>query len=262
LFKTELHAILHFLLYLFKAGNAHSLHSPFVFDLYNEVIKSPKRFYVFDELEKYRQSLLDDNSLVQIEDYGAGAKQHKMINRSVSDIANQSVAPVKTARLLFNLVTSFSPKTILELGTSLGLTTAYLALANKNAKVYTFEGDPALASLARKTWEYFDLEIDLTVGNIDSTLEEKLSKIDTIDFAWLDANHRYEPTLRYFNMVKKKASEESVIVIDDLYWSKGMTKAWKAIKNDPEVTLTIDLYRLGMVFFRKKQPKQHFTLRF
>lgn len=262
MFKTEIHAIFHFLLYLFKAKSAHALHSPFVFDLYSEVIEHPKHFYVFEELEKYRSELLEDKSVYQIEDFGAGSKNKKMINRSVSDIANQSLAPVKTTQLLFNLVSYFSPKTIVELGSSLGITTAYLSLANPSAKVYTFEGDSNLAMLAQKTWERFDLKIDLIVGNIDHTIDEKLASLDQVDFVWMDANHRFEPTMRYFNLLKKKATENTVIVLDDLYWSPGMTKAWKAIINDPDVTLTIDLYRLGMVFFRKKQPKQHFVLKF
>jgi predicted O-methyltransferase YrrM len=174
------------------------------------------------------------------------------------------VSKEKYSRLLFRLCDAFRCKTIIELGTSIGLNTLYLAAANKNAQVYTLEGSSSLCGFAKKLFQVRKQKnIELIEGNFDSTFENALNKIDQLDFLFLDGNHKKEPTLHYFNQALSKIHNDSLIVLDDIYWSEEMEQAWTNIKSNPRVTMTIDLFQVGLVFFRSENKiKENFILKF
>ncbi|GAB3536832.1 class I SAM-dependent methyltransferase [Pontibacter brevis] len=252
-----------YLLYRTKAFKLHGVHSPFVFNLYHHVLKHDGHYPAYARVEMLREKLLQDNRQLNVTDLGAGSKDLKQRQRKVQDIARTSAKPAKYGQLLFRLVNHFQPLTIFELGTSLGLTTSYLAEARKNAPVVTFEGCPNIAKVARENFRQLGLRhIQIVEGNLDDTLEEQLQQINKLDFAFFDGNHRYAPTIQYFNSCLTKKHEHSVFVLDDIYWSGEMKRAWKEIKQHPEVMQTVDLFFVGLVFFRSTQPKEHFTLRF
>ena len=107
-----------------------------------------------------------------------------------------------------------------------------------------------------------DSNIEIVEGNIDQTLAPTLAALGApVDFVFFDGNHRYAPTLQYFELCLAHRTDESVFVFDDIHWSPGMERAWEVIKAHPDVRLTVDLFHIGLVFFRKNQPKQHFSLR-
>lgn len=245
-------------------GKGHGVHSPFVFDFITKVLNDSRTFYAYDELEKLRRSLLSNNAVLTIEDFGAGSTVHKSNRRKVSDIARSSLKPKKFGQLMFRMVDYYKANTIVELGTSLGITTGYLASGNLKARVYTFEGAKQVADVARQNFQKAGLNnIELIEGNFDNTLPPLLNKIVDIDFAFVDGNHRKEPTIQYFEQLLTKATEHSVFIFDDIHWSEGMEEAWKYIQQHPAVTLTIDLFFIGLVFFRKEQKvQQHFSVRF
>ncbi len=153
---------------------------------------------------------------------------------------------------------------MVELGTSLGITTCYLASGNKDALVYTFEGAPQIAAVANKNFQHLNFKnILLVQGNFDDTLSAQLTKIPSVNFAFVDGNHRKQPTINYFYQLLEKANENSIFIFDDIHWSNEMEEAWKEIQNHTSVTLTIDLFFIGIVFFRKEQKiPQHFAIRF
>ncbi|WP_210490530.1 O-methyltransferase [Rufibacter aurantiacus] len=246
-----------------RSGNAHGLHSPFVFNLYCHIIHHEGHFPAYDAVESLRENLLQNQTLLQVTDFGAGSHTSTTRQRKIADIARTAAKPARLGQLLFRLANHFKPATILELGTSLGLTTSYLGLARKTADLYTFEGCPAIAAEARKNFKKLGLEkVQLVEGNLDVTLSQTLASLEKVDFVFFDGNHRYEPTVRYFEVCLAKAHEGSVFILDDIYWSGEMAQAWREIKQHPQVLLTVDLFYLGLVFFRTNQPKQHFTLRF
>jgi predicted O-methyltransferase YrrM len=165
--------------------------------------------------------------------------------------------------LLYRLIQQFNPQTIFDLGTSLGITTIYQAKACEKGRVFTFEGCPTTAQIAKENFKALKCNnIEVIVGNLDETLSKKISEIDQLDFVFFDANHRYEPTVQYFEQCLAKITEDSVFVFDDIHWSEEMHAAWNYILNHPSVMISIDLFYVGLVFFRKNQPKQHFVLRF
>jgi predicted O-methyltransferase YrrM len=255
-----------YLTYLFTASNGkgHGIHSPFVFDFITSVLNDRRTFYAYQELENARTSLLGDMRVLTIEDFGAGSAVHKSNRRKVADIARSSLKPKKFSQLLFRLANYYQPSTVLELGTSLGISTGYLAAGNLKSRVFTFEGAHQVADVARQVFSGLAVEnIEVIEGNFDETLQPVLEKIARLDLAFIDGNHMEKPTIRYFEQLLAKAHDASIFIFDDIHWSKGMEKAWTHIQQHPAVTLTIDLFFIGLVFFRKEQKvAQHFTIRF
>ncbi|NLR92679.1 O-methyltransferase [Flammeovirga agarivorans] len=250
-----------FLKYKYNAGNAHGLHSPFVYELYTQVIEPQKYYYFFDQIEKERQQLLANDQEIKVTDLGAGSRKHNTINRKVNSIAESSLSNKRTGSFLFELVHRYKYENILELGTSLGISSMYLAAASKKVKLTTIEGCPNIANIAQDIFnKHKHLNIDSKVGNINNLLPEVLKEKKQIDLVYFDANHTYDATMNYYNLCKNYAHENTLFIFDDIYWSKGMKKAWNEISQDKEIGISIDLYHLGLVYFRKKQPKQHFTL--
>lgn len=258
--------------YFLSAQNEHGLHSPFVFDLYLNVIKKDGISTDFDKIEAIRQEMLQSREKIRVTDYGAGSKVNASPVREVRDIAQNSKKSARLGRLFYRLIEHFSYESIFDLGTSLGLTTLYLA-ANSKTRVTTFEGCPETAKAANRNFEQFirnslqeaittrQSAITTIVGNLDEVLNEQVNAAPHIDFAFFDANHRYEPTVKYFETCLQKAHNDSLFVFDDIHWSTEMETAWAYIKAHPSVTVTVDLFAVGLVFFRKQQPKQDFVLR-
>jgi len=245
-------------------GKGHGIHSPFVFDFVKNVLNDKRHFYLYDKIEQLRKELKSDNNCIEVEDYGAGSVVSKTKHRLIKEIATSALKPVKFGQLMFRMVNYYAPKTIIELGTSLGITTSYLASANSKALVTTMEGSTAIAQRAKINFEHLGLtNIDFVLGNFDETLEPTLQKITSVDFAFIDGNHRKEPTLHYFEQLMKYSHEYTILIFDDVHWSKEMEEAWEIIKTDEQVKLSIDLFFIGILFFRKDfKEKQHFTIRF
>ncbi|TAE37337.1 MAG: class I SAM-dependent methyltransferase [Runella slithyformis] len=254
-----------FFKYLFSAQNQHGLHSPFVFDLYRNVIEKDAQSVDFEAIGQIRNEMRRSSVQMQITDFGAGSRVNQSSVRAVRDVARNSEKPPRLGRLFYRLLQYFGSKTIFDLGTSLGITTLYLAAANASSKVWTFEGCPETARVAQQNFDkqpQLAQRIELVVGNIDQTLPQQVAIAPPLDFVFFDANHRYEPTVRYFETCLAKAHEGSLFVFDDIHWSAEMEAAWATIRQHEAVSVSIDLYWVGLVFFRKKQRKQHFTLRF
>jgi predicted O-methyltransferase YrrM len=165
---------------------------------------------------------------------------------------------------LFRMVQYYQPKTVLELGTSFGITTAYLAEGNKNATIFTCEGAKNIAQIAQQTFATLKLKnINITEGDFTTTLPPLLTAIKNIDFAFVDGNHRKAPTLNYFNQLLSVSHQSSILIFDDIHWSREMEEAWAQIQQQPTVTLTIDLFFIGIVIINHDiKVKQHFTIRF
>ncbi len=208
--------------------------------------------------------MLNDQRLLEIEDFGAGSRVAKNKQRRVAELADSALKPKKYAQLLYRLVKHYQPATILELGTSLGITTSYLAAANPTANIITIEGSKAIAEVAARNFAQLHLKnIEQQVGNFDDLLPSGIHHLSSIDLAYIDGNHRYEPTVNYFNQLLPALHNNSVLVFDDIHWSPGMERAWEEIRQHPAVQCTVDIFFLGFVFFRKEfKVKQHFAVRF
>lgn len=254
--------IIEYLKYLFNAKTAFGIHAPFAFDFYTKVIRSKNPLpEVFNEIENRRKLVLESNETIQVTDLGTGKRKNRD-KRQVSYIARRYANKAKDAYLLYRIVEFLKPNNILELGTSLGFTTMYMAIAAPKAQIYTIEGCPETANIARQNFKLLDISLNSLIGNIDLILPELLKNGKIPEFIFFDANHTKEATLRYFNMCLPYVNERTVFVFDDIYWSAGMKQAWLIIISHPEISLSIDIFRFGIVFFKKNSLKQHFVLKY
>lgn len=249
-----------YLSYWLDAVDEHSLHSPFFYDLYTKIIKPGGDKTQHAAIEACRKELLHTKTVIPVTDLGAGSQKIKQPARRISDIARVSLTPPDLSALYARIITYFECATIIELGTSLGINTLYLA-SRPAAHVTTFEGAPNIAATARNTFKTFRAaNISLIEGNIDQTLPAFLANINRLDFAFIDANHRYEPTMRYFQWFAQKIHARSVVIVDDIHYSPEMQLAWHEIKHHSLVYASADLYRCGILFFDPSLNKQHVVL--
>jgi predicted O-methyltransferase YrrM len=245
-------------------GKGHGVHSPFVYEFITQVLNDKRQFDCFRYIESVREELKNNNNEISVPDFGAGSRMQLNNKRKISAIAKSSLKPKKYSQLIFRIIHHYKPTNILELGTSLGITTSYLAFANPSAKIITMEGAPEVANVAKNNFKQLLLQnIKITEGNFDNILPPVISQLPTIDFAFIDGNHRKEPTLNYFYQLLSKSTQSTIFIFDDIHWSKEMEEAWNEIKQHSSITLTIDLFFIGIVFFRKEQKtNEHFTIRF
>lgn len=240
----------------------HSLHSPFVYDLYQDVIKPAGSAYSFPEIEDLRKHLLSDETIIKTESFGAKSTINRRRDRTIGNIANMGVSNRKYSQLFYALGSSLQHKHIWELGTSLGLNTLYMS-SIPNAMVTTFEGCSETAKVAKQNFRLSKkTNVTIIEGNIDETLSYQLGKTKALDMVFFDANHRYEPTIRYFEACLEKTHKTSVLIFDDIHWSKEMNDAWEKIKEHPLSRISIDLFQCGLVFFDPELPKQNFILKY
>jgi predicted O-methyltransferase YrrM len=245
-----------FVSYWLDAVDEHSLHSPFLFDLYTRVIRSKNEGKIA-AIEKLRRQLVRDKRSIPVQDLGAGNYPSP---RTISSIARTSLSPVEFSTLYARLIRHFKGKSIVELGTSFGINTLYLA-QYRDSSVTTFEGSPDIASIARLTFEFAGAKnIKLVEGNIDHTLSPFLQSVRKVDFVFMDANHRYSSTMRYFEQLLPKLTESSVVVMDDIHYSPEMEKTWKEITANRLIYTSVDLFRCGILFFDPSLNKQHVIL--
>jgi predicted O-methyltransferase YrrM len=252
--------------YYFKAqnGKGHGVHSPFVFDFIIHVLNDQKKYDCYSKIESLREELLKNSTVIEVEDFGAGSAVIPLKKRRIKDIANSSLKKKKFAQLLFRIAKYYHSKNIVELGTSFGISTCYLASADDNSKVLTLEGSHNIARIALNNFKEIALNnIELIEGDFGKTLPVTIDKIENIDLLFVDGNHRKKATLEYFHFFLKKSNAGSIFIFDDIHWSQEMEEAWKLIQQHDSVTLTIDLFFIGLVFFSKDfKVKQHFSIRF
>lgn len=258
---NALFAVKSYLHYLLKAHRrgGYGIHSPFVFRLLSTVFYENTPYYCYRKIESMRTILLQNTQHIKVTDFGTG----KYRKRRINDIARRSAKSPKYAQLLFRLANSNRSQTTLELGTCVGLTTLYLAAANRQGKVITLDGDETLCKIARSNFDQFGgANIESRDGLIDNELPSIVNNISQLDFAFFDANHTGEATQKYFELCLPKAHKNSIFVFDDIYRSKDMCAAWQKIKARENIRLAIDIYQMGIVFFNTDLIKQEYVVFF
>ncbi|MDX2174283.1 MAG: class I SAM-dependent methyltransferase [Bacteroidota bacterium] len=259
----NLHQITSFIKHYFTAKRkGHSVHSPFAYQLCEEVFYNTNSFYDFKLLNSLRKALQNDTTTFQIEDFGAGSKTFKTNTRNISSTAKQGISTQLQSEIFYKLINFLNCRVIVELGTSLGLNTLYLSLANKNGWLTTIEGSKELSLFAKRlAAQNNSNNIHFINAKFDDALPVFFKENTVVDFFYVDGNHTYEATINYFNLALPHKTDTSVFVFDDIYWSKDMTRAWEEIKKNKEVTLSIDTFYFGLVFF-KPELKEKVNLKF
>ena len=239
--------------------NRHGVHSPFVYDLVTNCFNDKKIYPEYEILKSHRKALRSDPSMVEMKDFGQGSRVFKGNARKVSAVVKNAGMRKKRQKLLFRMAKYFKSENILELGTSLGLGTVALSLSNEFSAIHTVEGCPNTLLKAQEYFEKFNLHNIQIHQKLFSEFLEKTS--EKFDLIFIDGDHNGERTLGYFHSLLKNVHNDSVIIFDDIYWSKDMTAAWQQIIANENVTVSIDTFQWGLVFFRKEQIKEHFIIR-
>ena len=255
-------SILRYLQFYSVADTKYQVHSPFVFDFALNVLEDDRDYYVFQSMEHLRSIVKKNSTKIRITDYSAGSKAGNHIEKTIGSIAKNAASKSWQCQTLFRLVNFYKPKTMLELGTSLGISTIYQASASMDAQFITLEGDPQVAKLANFHLEELNIKnVELRIGMFKDTIHSALNDLGKLDYVFLDGNHRLVPTLEYFEACLKYAHNETVFVFDDIHWSNEMEEAWEKLKIHPRVTISIDLFYMGIVFIRKENKvKEHYLL--
>ncbi|WP_374548354.1 O-methyltransferase [Flavobacterium sp.] len=253
-----------YLKFLYNSKNEHGVHSPFVFDLVTKCFYDKTKYTEYSILKSYRKSLKENKNFIEVTDFGAGSRVFKSNKRQISKIAKTAGISPKRAELLYRMVRYFQPENILEIGTSLGLATSALSFGNVNAKTTTLEGCSNTLAVAKQQFQTSNFKSeDIEFINTEFSSYLRNSKLPTPNFQliYFDGNHSKQATLNYFELLLPTITNETVWIFDDIHWSLEMEEAWETIKNHPKVTVTIDTFQWGIVFFRTEQEKEHFTIR-
>ena len=250
-----------YLKYLFTSQNNSSLHSPHVYEFVTNIVYQKTKNNSVKEIKKLRSLLYSRNEYIFITDFGAGSTINKSKKRKIKDIAKNSSKNSKYGELLYRIVEFYKPKKILELGTSFGISTCYLAKGNTNSQIQTFEGCPSTAKIAQQNFKQLEIQnTDIIVGDFKKTLAKNINT--DIDLAFVDGNHNKQSTIEYFEVILKKSNNKTILVFDDIHWSGEMEQAWRYIKESKKTTVTIDLFFIGIVFLDKKLSKEDYIIRF
>ncbi|WP_136668358.1 O-methyltransferase [Flavobacterium sp. H122] len=251
-----------YLNFLKNSTNQHGVHSPFVFSLVTKCFYDKTNYPEYKLLKEFRNSLLQNHNIIEVTDFGAGSRVFKSNHRKVSAIAKNAGISKKRAELLFRIVRYFQPNNILEIGTSLGLATSALVFGNKKTKITTLEGCPNTLKQAQSQFQKFNFN---NIESVNTEFSSYLTNCSLNPEHWkliyFDGNHSKKATLEYFELLLPTITNDSVWIFDDIHWSKDMEEAWEIIKTHPKVTVTIDTFQWGFVFFRREQEKEHFTIR-
>jgi predicted O-methyltransferase YrrM len=260
MWRNRLHEAKAWVHHMVTSKGPHGVHSPFVYDLITNVLRSKKRSSLYAAIERERSRLKSCKDELNVIDYGAGSRVNAGSLRTVQSITRTALQPATHARALTMI--AGQSRHILELGTSLGITTAHLAAALPHATVYTIEGSEAIMDQARKVWLTLNLNaIESVVGNFDAVLQSVLDRMQTVDCFIIDGNHSGEACLRYIEMVLPFCTEDTLFIIDDIYWSPSMTNAWKRLTEDQRFTLSLDFFDFGVLYRTPGRVKEHFVLK-
>lgn len=245
--NSLLFKIKEFIWYYFRADTIYSTDSHIIYSFCREVLDDTRHYYKFSHIQTILNQLYEGRTVIQKTDLGAGSQINKNEEVSIGQIARTSASSSQKGKMLFRIAHWFKPKEILELGTNLGISAAYLAAANSKTSVVTIEGDPQIATYARRNFNQLKLNnIKLIEGSFDSYLEEVLNN-NSFQLFFIDGNHTYEATIKYVNLITSYVSGDFLIIVDDIYWSAGMKMAWMELQTDPAYNLIIDLFSVGIL---------------
>lgn len=261
---SQLKYTLKYLKYLFfaKHKKGHGIHSPFMFDLVTKVFNNNIVGNDLQKVLKIHNRLKNSKEILEYNEIGAGSAYKNKKKQTLGQIISSSSINKKYGKLLFNIVRYLEPENILELGTSVGISTAYIAQASRNSNLKSIEGVKVKTKIAQDTAQKLNLNTEFITGNFNDIIDDIVKKYKKLDFVFFDGNHKKQSTLKYFNTCLEKIHNDSIFIFDDIHWSDEMEEAWNEIINNKSVRVSVDLFRMGLIFFKQELSYEQYVIKF
>lgn len=249
----------HYINYRLHAKGRHNIHSPFVYTLINECLSAKVDKIFLSKRKNIFKLLKKNNSTITIADFGAGSKKLGKV-RKVSDIFKTSSSQGKYSILLYKISSYYSPKHILELGTSIGIGSIHLQTGNPTCNLTTIEACKNTLELAKANFSLLNLK---SINTIHSTFDDFFTSDikEKFDLVFVDGHHNGDALIKYIEKLKIHTHNDTIFIIDDIRWSESMYVSWKKITEDNYFHVSIDFFRMGIVIPRNQQTKEHFILK-
>ena len=243
-----------------RHSKGYGIHSTFVYNFILNTFKKKVSMQISSDILRFRNDLYSNNTIVSSQAFGASNNSARVV---VSKLAHSSSSRIKYLKLLVSIINYMNYTDILELGSCCGLSAAAMGISSSNVNVYTVEGDEYRFNIAKEYINKWKLNnINPICSDFNSVLDRFANSEKKFDLIFIDGDHSYKSTIKYFNKALQLLSENGVIVIDDINWSKGMKMAWMEIKSYDKVRLSIDVYQMGIIINLQNFAKQNFTIRY
>jgi predicted O-methyltransferase YrrM len=244
-----------------KHRYGHGIHSPFVYSFIRNVLVEARDDEVLKEVRKWHRHIRNKEIELRGKQYGAGSKYFRKKKARKIKAGKISVSE-KYGRLLYHIIKHFRPEQIIELGTGSGVSTAYMAAALGSGECISVEGNSERKKFAEKHLARLSLKnYSLISSDFDSFLKN-FTPSDHSFLAFIDGNHTYSATMRYFHFFRNFTNGNTILIFDDIRWSRGMEEAWKEIIADNRVVVSIDLFKMGILFFNPSVTSQNLIINF
>ncbi len=245
-------------------GKGHGIHSPFVYDFIRNVLINKKKYPAYKQIAQLCKRLKKDHRIVDIEDFCERVTIPISQKVKMANLYRSMIKPAKYGQLFFRMARHYKSQYVLEIGSSLGITTSYLALANADTTIITYEESDAIAKIAAQNFSSLSIKNTIQIlGNVNNTLKDTLNKIIQLDFVFVNGNNCKETILFYWNILYNKAHNETLFIFDKIHGSAEMEEIWKKIQQLDMVTCTIDLFFIGIVSIRKEiKGPVHLSVRY
>lgn len=260
--RTKIHSLGHYLKYAWKSKTKFRIHSPYVFSFITHILEGKQEGYDGVAKSLYTYYKKHSNKVNLALNAGAGSQEVKNQLYRPQELIHKLGLPDKYGKILYALVKDDEIERVIELGTSIGTSAAFMAAAG-NKPIVSIDANPEVLASTKQAFDTImpEHQIEFVQAYFDDVLDQVIQGSLKHTLVFIDGDHNKEAVLRYFNTCLQFAEQPAVIVFDDIYWSEGMTEAWQEICIHPKVKLSIDLYRIGIVFFREESlTKEHFQL--
>ena len=250
-------------LYYRKHKYGRSIHAPYLFSLVNGVVFNGLKSDTPPGIIAAHRSLFREHTMINTGGFGAGSSVKRSPKRKVSSMVRKSSISFRYAKLLYRISKWYNPEMILELGTGVGVSTSYLASGQPGIPVHSIEGSKEKVAFALRFMKSNSLDnVTISCGELDQELNKMLPNLPDRLLVFMDANHRYEPTIRNMRSLLSAVKEDALILMDDIYWSPDMNRAWKEVISWPKVRVSIDLFQMGILLLGKDLSKADVKISF
>jgi predicted O-methyltransferase YrrM len=217
------------------------VHSPFVYNLITKIIEDKSAYYVFDDIEKFRNRLLSEKN-------------------ETGRITLEETQSRNYGAILFRLAHFFRCQTIVEIGSSTGIMGLYLATASRaQSRCYLLEERENVLQTLHQWALAHDLQhIYCITGQYKETIQSLSLRMQKADLIFINQPSDSMDVEAVISLCRPLIGKQSILILNDIVRNKEVKTVWQTLKEHPQSRVMLDLYELGIVFFDDKLPKRYY----